>query len=72
MESVRKDIECTFGCLKARFRWLWRDICYHNPKLAKGKLPDSSSAEHCFSIGRAYIAKTLQFAESMIQGCCSK
>lgn len=31
MESVRKDVECTFGVIKSRFRWLWNMIFYHDP-----------------------------------------
>ena len=30
VESVRKDVECFFGILKQRFRWLRNGICYHN------------------------------------------
>lgn len=30
MESVRKDVECTFGSLKARFRILRNPIEYHD------------------------------------------
>jgi hypothetical protein len=29
MESVRKDVECTFGIIKSRFRILWNGITYH-------------------------------------------
>ena len=30
LESVRKDVECTFGCLKQRFRFFKNGIRYHN------------------------------------------
>ena len=30
LESVRKDVECTFGILKRRFRWLKNAIQYHS------------------------------------------
>jgi hypothetical protein len=29
LESVRKDVECTFGMLKSRFRLLWNGVVYH-------------------------------------------
>jgi Plant transposon protein len=32
LESVRKDIECTFGILKQRFRFLRDSVVYHNPE----------------------------------------
>jgi hypothetical protein len=32
IESVRKDIECVFGILKSRFRFLRNAISYHSPK----------------------------------------
>lgn len=31
LESVRKDVECTFGILKARFRFLRNAVRYHYP-----------------------------------------
>lgn len=33
LESVRKDVECTFGILKARFRFLKNAVRYHYPDL---------------------------------------
>lgn len=30
MESVRKDVECTFGVIKTRFRYLWNGVHYHS------------------------------------------
>ena len=30
LESVRKDVECTFGILKVRFRFLRNAVSYHN------------------------------------------
>jgi hypothetical protein len=30
IESVRKDVECTFGLLKTRFRIIWNGILYHD------------------------------------------
>jgi len=29
LESVRKDVECTIGCIKIRFRWIWNMIMYY-------------------------------------------
>ncbi len=29
IESVRKDIECVFGIMKSRFRFLRNAVCYH-------------------------------------------
>lgn len=31
LESVRKDVERTFGILKARFLFLWHGVQYHDP-----------------------------------------
>ena len=31
MESARKDVECTFGIIKSRFRFLWNGVHYHSP-----------------------------------------
>ena len=31
MESVRKDVECAFGILKIRFRFLRGFVIYHDP-----------------------------------------
>jgi hypothetical protein len=33
MESIRKDVECTFGMLKERFRILKNKIQYHDIKI---------------------------------------
>jgi hypothetical protein len=33
LESIRKDVECTFGILKQRFRFLRNKIQYHDMKL---------------------------------------
>jgi hypothetical protein len=38
LESVRKDVECTFGILKARFRFLKGAIRYHSPDLIEESL----------------------------------
>ena len=33
LESIRKDVECTFGILKARWRWLRSDILNQDKSL---------------------------------------
>lgn len=33
LESVRKDVECTFGILKARFHFLQQFVLYHDPAI---------------------------------------
>jgi hypothetical protein len=38
LESVRKDIECTFGILKQRFRFLRGPIVFHDPKVIEGAM----------------------------------
>jgi hypothetical protein len=35
MESVRKDVECTFGAMKTRFRILWNGIMYHDKDIVE-------------------------------------
>ena len=30
LESIRKDVECVFGILKQRFRWLRNKVAYHD------------------------------------------
>jgi hypothetical protein len=38
LESVRKDVECTFGILKARFRYLRNKVQHHSMDIIEGAM----------------------------------